>query len=99
MYVFIAIIYAKKRIHRIHCPKSAALLRTARLLTLAGVNEKSVNAFYFMQQAKALLFCRQLRAQLLGQGGHNLVQVTHNAIISHVKDRSGIVLVDGNDDV
>ena len=36
---------------------------------------------------------------LLGQQRNNLVQIAYDTVVCYVKDRSCLILVDGNDDV
>ena len=46
-----------------------------------------------------LVLCSQFHFQLLCQGGNDLVQIAYDTVIRYVKDRSGLILVDGNDEV
>ena len=37
--------------------------------------------------------------QLLGQSGNYLVQVAYDTVVSHIEDRCGLILVDGNNEI
>ena len=37
--------------------------------------------------------------QLLGQSGNYLVQVAYDTVVSHIEDRRGLILVDGNNEI
>lgn len=45
------------------------------------------------------LLCSKIGSDLLGQSGHDLIEVAYDTDIGHVKDGSVLILVDGDDQI
>ena len=73
------------------------LIRPAKLSESAGFHHY-FHVLWFIAGANALgqlflVLVRHLRAELLGESGHDFVQIAYQSEVGHVKDRSRFVQI------